>query len=138
MMGGSQSLEIRVSRSRSAGQALVALLVFMAVALTLTAAATSVVLIGLRSTTAYSLGEEALSYAEAGVDNAMLRLIRDPAYTGETLTVSTGTATITVSGAGSSKTIVSEGVSGNAKRRIQADATLQNNTLSITSWSETP
>lgn len=125
-------------RKHQNGQALVALLVFMSMALTLTAAATTVVLIGLRSTTVVGLGEESLMYAESGADNAMLRLLRDPSYGGETLTVGAGTVTITISGTGTTRTIIAEGVSGTSKRTVRVDVTLQNNTLTITSWSETP
>jgi hypothetical protein len=124
-------------RSSQSGQALVALLCFMAMAITITTAATIVTLVNSQTTSKYALGQEALSIAEAGVDNAMLRLVRDPSYTGETLTVGTGTATITVSGA-PSYTITSVGVMSSFRRTVQATATRLNNTLVISSWRETP
>jgi hypothetical protein len=109
----------------------------MAMAIILTTAATAVTLVNSQTSSKYSLGQEALRYAETGADNALQRLLRDPNYTGETLSVGTGTATITVSGSGT-KTIVSEGVSGSFRRRVQVTATQASNTLTVTSWTETP
>jgi hypothetical protein len=119
------------------GQTLVALLAFMAMAIILTTAATAVTLTNAQTGSKYSLGQEALRFAEAGADNALLRLLRDPNYAGETLTIGTGAAIITVSGSGT-KTIVSEGVSGSFRRKVQITATYASNVLTVTSWSETP
>src|SRR5688500_8608972 len=113
---------LRPKALNSSGQALVALLAFMAMSIVLTSAATVVTLTNAHTSSKYSLGQEALRVAEAGADNALLRLLRDPNYAGETLTVGTGTATITVSGSGT-KTIVSEGVSSSFRRRVQVTAT---------------
>jgi hypothetical protein len=122
---------------KQSGQMLVALLSFMAVALTLTTAVTIVTLTNALTASKYSLGQDALAVAEAGADNALLRLERDPTYTGETLTVGSGTATITVSGT-SPKTITSVGQSSTFRRTIVVTATQTNNVLAVTSWVETP
>lgn len=128
---------MRQHKASESGQALVMLLAFMAVAITLTTAATVISIANSQSTSKYTLGQEALRYAEAGADNALLRLIRNPSYVGETLPVSTGTATITVSGS-NPKTIISEGVSAGFRRKVQVTATQINNVLSVTSWVEVP
>ncbi len=125
-----------MKRVGQSGQTLVALLAFMSMAIILTTAATAVTLVNSQSGSKYSQGQQALRYAEAGADNALLRLLRDPTYAGETLAVGTGTATITVSGSGT-KTIVSEGISGSFRRKVQVTAT-QGTTLTVTAWSETP
>ena len=122
---------------KETGQMLIALLSFMAVALTLTTAATAITIANITSASKYSLGQDALNVAESGADNALLRLERDPTYTGETLTVGTGTATITVSGT-SPKTITSVGLSGSFRRTVVVTATQTNNVLAVTSWVETP
>ncbi len=119
------------------GQTLAALVAFMTVALTLTVAATVVTLTNAQTSSQYSLGQEALRYAETGADNAMQRLLRDPSYTGETLPVGDGTATITVSGSGT-KTIVSEGMNGSFKRKVQVTVTYASNTFTVTAWNESP
>lgn len=119
------------------GQAFVTLIVFVAVATTLISAAVVVTLVNSQGTSKYALGEETLIIAESGAENALLRLLRDPNYTGETLTNVNGTATITVTGS-TTKTITSEGVNGNFKRKIQVVGSFSNNIFSITSWNEVP
>ena len=117
------------------GQALVSLLVFIATATIITAAATTVTLINSQSTGKFAQGESALTIAQTGADNAILRILRDPngTYTGEDLTVGGGTAKITVEGS-SVKTITSEGKDGNFIRKIQVVGTFVNNTFTVSSW----
>lgn len=122
-----------MKKRNKTGQALVTLLVFIAVATTITAAATTVTLINSQTTGKFAQGESALTIAQAGADNAILRLLRNPSYLGEVLTVGSGTATITVSGS-SVKTITSVGQDGNFIRKIQVVGTYVNNTFAISSW----
>lgn len=122
---------------RQSGQTLVTLLVFMAVALVLTASATAVAIVNVQAGQRLTLGETALQTAGAGAENALRRLLTNPQYTGETLTVGSGTAIITVSGS-TTKTIISEGVIMNARRKIQVTATYTNTVLTVTEWKETP
>ena len=118
------------------GQALVSLLVFIATATIITAAATTVTLINSQTTGKFAQGESALTIAQTGADNAILRILRDPngTYTGEgPITIGSGTATITVGGS-SVKTIISEGQDGNFIRKIQVVGTFVNNTFTVSSW----
>lgn len=115
------------------GQALVALLVFVTMATVITAGAVAVAIINTQGAGKYAIGQEALQVAESGADNAILRLLRNPSYTGETVIIGDGQAQITVSGT-STKTIVSEGQVGDFRRKIQVIGTYQNNTFAITSW----
>ncbi len=128
-----------MNRRRESGQTMVALLSFMAMAITLTTAATMVTLANAMSSSKYTLGQDALNVAEAGADNALLRLARDPTYTGETLTVGTGTATITVSGT-TTKTITSVGLSSGFRRTIvvTASQSATTNVITPTAWVESP
>ena len=118
-------------------QSLVVLLVFVATATIITAGATTVVLINSQTSSKFTQGQEALTIAEAGADNAILRILRDPAnnYAGETLTIGDGTATINVSGT-TTKTILSTGQVGNFMRKVQVVGSFSNNTFTITSWSQ--
>ena len=125
-----------MSKSQS-GQTIIVLLIFMLLAITLTVSATAVIIINLQGNTAYQSGEIALQDAQAGAENALMRLERDSTYTGETMTLTNGTVTITVSGT-APYTIVAKGTSGTFVRTATATATITNNVLSITSWSETP
>lgn len=127
----------RLPHNPQAGQALVTLIVFMATMLIVTAAAVAVIITSTQGTTRYAQGQESLAAAEAGVDNAVLRLIRDPNYSGETLTVSNGTVVITVTGT-TTKTIVAEGNVNNVRRTIQAVGSYTGTVFSVSSWTEIP
>jgi len=121
----------------SSGQTVVALLVFMMLAITLTLTAAMIVIVNTQSDTTYQQGEQALENAQSGVENALLRLERDGTYTGETLSLAGGTATITVSGTGP-LTIVSVGHIGRIVRTVTATADISGNVITVTNWSETP
>ena len=117
------------------GQTLVMLLVLMTAGVIITSAAVVMIIINSQSSSKFALGESAYAIAESGAENAILRLVRNPNYAGETLTVGSGTATITVSGS-STKTIVSEGVRGNFRRKVQIVGTYVNNIFTPSSWTE--
>ena len=88
------------------------------------------------SGTKFQQGSIAYEIAQAGVENAKLRLLRDPDYTGETLPVGDGSAEITVTKNGTDYTILSQGTIGNFKRQVEVSATYSNNLLVITSSGE--
>jgi hypothetical protein len=115
------------------GQALITLLFFSIIGVTITTAAVIVIIVNSLSGMKYQQGEQAYNIAVAGTNNALIRLLRTPTtYTGETLTVGEGTATIVVSGAGTSVSpyvIVSTGTDGNFSRKVQLTATYINNQL---------
>ena len=119
----------------SGGYTLVALLAFMAMAMTLVSAATIVTIVNSQATGSHALGQKTLRCAESGIDNAMLRLLRDQSYTGETLAVGDGTVTITVSGSGS-LTIDSTCDLNSYQRAVRATATQSGGTLTLDSWEE--
>lgn len=114
---------------------MVTLLIFMIIALTMTLAATSIVIVNSLSAQAVDQANVAYMVAESGIENALFRLLRDPNYAGETLTVGTGTALVTAVGA-QAKTITSKGTVGNFSRTLQVTATYNNYTLTVTSWKE--
>ena len=122
---------------RQRGQTIVALLLFILLGITLTFTATLVVLTNIRADSALQNGEIALQNAQAGVENALIRLDRDNTYSGETMTLTSGTVTITVSGT-SPKTITSVGSYGNLVRTVTATATVSSSVVTLTGWSETP
>lgn len=117
------------------GQALMTLLIFTAIATTVMTAAVVLSVTNATSVTTTELGAEAYGIAESGAENALLRLLRDPNYTSETLTIGNGQATMTVVGS-NPKTITSVGTLGSFRREIQIVTTLTNGVLSIQSWKE--
>lgn len=121
------------------GQALITLLFFAIVGITITSAAIVMILVNSLSGTKQQQGDIAYDVAQSGAENGLLRLIRDPTYTGETLPIGNGTATITVTGTGTSGNpyvILSKGTIGNFMREEQITATYQNSLLTVTSRQE--
>lgn len=125
----------RAGRVRENGQALITLLFFVIIGITVTTSA--IIIIGVDILSGTKLQQSTIAYevAESGADNALLRLLRDPTYTGETMNIGTNTATITVTGSGP-YTIVSTGTVGNFTRKIQIVATYNDNLLTVTSRQE--
>lgn len=113
------------------------LLFLMALAVTVITAAISLIILSSTGTTRYIAGNQAKAIAEAGIENAIIRLLRNPDYSGENdLTVGNGTVDISVSGT-TTKTITAEGTLDNQIKKIQVTVQLINNVLTITSWRET-
>jgi hypothetical protein len=119
----------------SSGQTLITILFFMVVAVTIISTAIVLLVKNSQSTTQLAVGMNAYAVAEGGAENAVLRLLRDDSYTGETMTIGDGSAVITVTG-GSTKTITSQGQVGNNIKRIQVVVGYTNNILTINSWTE--
>lgn len=125
---------MKKNRAKS-GQTLVLLLVLMAIAIIVVSAGVIVTIVNSTSSGKLDSGNMAWDVAESGVENALMRLLRDPAYVGETLPVGSGTATITVTDGGT-PLITSVGKLGNFTRTIQVSTSYTNNVLSISSWKE--
>lgn len=124
-----------IIKAPRSGQALTMLLIFVVIAIIITSSAAMVLLINLTTTSKNEQGILAYEIAESGAENAVLRLLRNPNYVGETLQIGSGSATIQVSGS-STKTIVSQGYYNSYTRKIQITAQYTNNILTITSWKE--
>lgn len=94
-------------------------------------------MIAVNSTSLSKLQQGNISYyvAEAGIENAILRLIRDPIYTEEQLTIDNATVDITVS-PGNPRTITSVATNGNFKRTVQVQMTLTSGYYTLSGWKE--
>lgn len=117
------------------GQTLVILLIYMVIAIIVTTASIALVINSSRGTDKIYQGANSLDIAESGAETAMIKLLRDTNYTGETLSVGSGQAVITVTGT-NPKTIISKGTLNNFTRTIQVIVDTSNNTLNATSWKE--
>jgi hypothetical protein len=117
------------------GQTLVLLLVFVTVAIAITAAAIFILTTNSISATNFSQGRSTKAMAEAGVEKALLSLLRDPNYKGETFSLDTGTVTATVSGT-TTLTISVAATDGDYVKRVEVIATYSNNVLIPTSWKD--
>lgn len=112
------------------GATLIILLVVMIVAITVTTASVMMIVGNSQGASDYEQGLMARNIAESGVENAFLRLLRDPTYSGETLTVGQGSSTITVTG-GTPQVITSRGQLGNFVRSVSATVTYSAGILTI-------
>ena len=84
---------------KDSGQILTSVLVFMAFGLSVIALSATLTVINIQNTAKLAQSEQASNYAEAGAEEAILRLIRDPAYSGGSLPLSADTVIgITVTG----------------------------------------
>lgn len=126
-------INIYTLKNNDRGQSLVALLFFMIVATTITSAAAIVILINSRAGAVFQEGNSALLVAESGAENAIIRLLRDWSYSGETLSLTDSTIQISVSGS-NPKTVVSTGNVGSFQRQVQVALVENNGILTISNW----
>lgn len=117
---------------------MITMLYIMVVGILVTTGAAFAVISNTQAATTYELGALAQQVAESGLENALLRLIRDSSYTGETFVITAGqTATVTV--ATNAGTIVtSSGSVGSSVRQVQAEIHYNDGILTIDSWKELP
>lgn len=117
------------------GQTLVILLTYMVIGIIVTTASIALVINSSIGTDKVYQGTNSLDIAESGAETAMIKLLRNPSYAGETLVVGNGQAVVTVTGT-NPKTILSKGTLNNFTRTIQVIVDTSNNTLRATSWKE--
>lgn len=117
------------------GQAMVTVLVFAVVTITIATAAIFMTLNIASSQSSISSSSSVYLYAETGMENALLRLLRDPAYSGEVMQIGSAEITTSVTN-GSDYTITSSARDGSYLRTIQVQASVTNGILSIDNWKE--
>ena len=117
------------------GQSLVLLLFFVLMAMTFAVTAILMLVVNSGSITAFESGIEVRQLADSGTENALLSLIRDPFYTGESYVVEDTNITITVAGSGT-KTIIVRASRGEVQRTVEVLANYTDNVLRVASWKE--
>ncbi|MCA9370034.1 MAG: hypothetical protein H6774_00310 [Pseudomonadales bacterium] len=118
------------------GSALVMLLVITSVCMIVIVTTLSMMLITTENSYRISRQREAQMVAESGIENALVTLLRNPEYTGEILTIDSGTATITVIEDGGVATITSVGVVDTLQSRIVVEADTSSGAVQVISWQE--
>ena len=108
------------------GQALIMMLFFTLIGITVITSAVFIIITNSQGSSKVQQSTVAYSIAQSGAENAMLQLLRNPAYLGETMTIGDGTATIQVSSNNGTFTITSTGQSGNFIKKVQVTGTYQN------------
>ncbi len=129
-MANHKSSIINLGSSR--GQTLVLLLVFMLISITVTTASVGMIINSSASNDKLYQGSNALTIAEGGAETAMIKLLRDSSYSGETVQIGNGEAVITVTGT----TVISVGTLNNFSRTIQVTVSTSSGMLTVTSWKE--
>jgi Tfp pilus assembly major pilin PilA len=117
------------------GQTLVVLLVLVMVAIAIAGAATIIIATNSLSATTVFQGIATRQMAEAGAEKALLQLLRNPTYQGETFSLDTGSVTSTVSGT-TTLTIDSTAINGVYVKAVELKATYSNNVLTPVSWKD--
>lgn len=107
-------------------QALIMILFFTLIGITVITSAVFIIITNSQGSNKLQQSTVAYSIAQSGAENAMLQLLRNPAYLGETMTIGNGTATIQVSSNSGTFTITSTGQSGNFIKKVQVTGTYQN------------
>lgn len=105
---------------RNQGQALIPVLIIMAIVLILGAAVLDLGIGGLLLSSYYQEGEATLMATEGALENGLLRILRNPSYKGESLQV--GDASCIINTSGSSPIVMTARCdSGRSIRRFQAE-----------------
>jgi len=128
-----KNLKFKIKNSK--GQALISLVFFTMIGM---AIATAAILATLSSTIAsskFQSGTLTFSESESGAENAYLRLLRDPNYKGETMTINGATVISTVSGS-TNITIDTKATSGSFSRSVEVKLQYTNGKYVIQSWKE--
>ncbi len=121
---------------RQNGQALVTLLLFVIISVTITSGAIIVILLNSRNVTQISQAGACKAIAETGAENALLRLLRDPSYTGEVMSLNGGSTIVQVTSNGGVYTITSTATLDSFHSTIQVVANDTNDVMSVSSWKE--
>lgn len=116
----------------SSGQALIVFLFFVLMGITITSAAVMMLLNTMINTSVNERSLLARAYAESGVENALIRYVRNPDYSGEVITIGQGSVDVTISGG----IIVAVAKVGDVTRTIQATTVYNNDEIVVTSWKE--
>src|SRR5436190_1663094 len=78
------------NKKSQSGQTLVILILFVIIAILITTASTFTLIVNIRGADKVLQSDVTYDIAESGVENAILKLLRDPSYSGETITVGSG------------------------------------------------
>ena len=115
-----------------AGYTVVTLLFFMAISLVVITGIVIIVLNNVLSASSFEQGTSAYYAAETGAENALIRLLRDPNYSGETLPIDGASVAIEVGNG----MVTSTATIDNSVRKIQLNYVYNNNVLTVVSWKE--
>ncbi|QQG40542.1 MAG: hypothetical protein HYV37_03155 [Candidatus Levyibacteriota bacterium] len=117
------------------GQSLITLLFFMIIAITIISASVVVTLVNTQSTSRLEITNNAYVMAENGAEDAILKLLRNPDYTGESFSLGEANIITQVSGTNTKAATIEARLNGFI-RKIQVNLDYSNNILRMISWKE--
>ena len=120
---------------QKSGQALTSLLIIMFVGLTIIATSSALINTSLSSTASLLEANDAYVVAESGAEDALLKILRNPSYTGGTLPFITGQASVSIAST-NPFTFVSQGTVGQHQRSIRVIINNNNGIMTVSSWKE--
>lgn len=115
------------------GQALIMLLFFIMIGVTITTTAIFIIVGNSLSATDVEEGEVARQLAETGAENALLQILRGN-YANESITLPEGTIEVTITNGGNI-VIDSVGTAGKYVKKVRVNAT-KDGMMDVTSWKE--
>jgi hypothetical protein len=118
---------------RQGGQALIMLLFFIMIGITITTTAILIIAGNSLAATDVQQGEVARQMAETGAENALLQILRGN-YANESIILPEGTIEVTITNGGNI-TIDSVGTAGNYVKKVRVTAT-KDGMMDVTSWKE--
>lgn len=123
-------------RDRQKGQAMIMMVMVVILLTSITTTAVLMITTNLLSTMREEQGGKTIAIAESGAENALLRLLRDPDYSGEVVLIGPGSAEITVTGDDVNKSIESVASAYGFTRKVVVESRFEDGNLVIDSWKE--
>ena len=120
------------------GQALISVLFIAIIGMTIATGAITSLMSVFAKTSKEEVAALAYEAAEGGVENGIMRIVRDPSYTGETLTYDANTTAVVSISTASGVVITSVGTVGAVARKIVVTGHFTNLIWSVDSWVEIP
>ena len=121
----------RLNRGQK-GQIFITMLFFVIIGVTIISAEAIILFTNILSAAGGEQGAKEYYVAESGIEEALLRLNRNPGYAGGELTVGEGSAAIQAGNG----IITSTGAYANSIKKIQVQTSSDSGTLKIISWKE--
>ena len=128
-----------IKKNKQQALALITVLIFGALAMIVIIFGITLMVIQTDSSRQFFTAQKSLSLAESAMENALLRLLRNPNYSGEILTFPEGTARIVVSDDGTNKLVTVTASTGqilDSVRIIQVVLIEEDGRLVVQSWRE--
>lgn len=119
------------------GQALIMVMLIGLIALTAVVSSTTLVISELRKNVETNSGIVEYQITYGALENAFLRLLRDPNYSSETVVIGSSTCYITAT-AGITKTVEARCTDGKYVRKIDATVSFSSDIMTVTNITEVP